>query len=109
MASRIKSENSLKEKIIRHNLFRHYKNPKNVIDHFSDLIGIRIECRFIQDEENVYRKLKELFTEAVDDVYYRSSLNDNILLNLADEQPRSQKNGFKMYRLDGNIAFGSHL
>ena len=37
---RIKSIESLKEKILRHNLYVKYKTPENLLNNLSDLIGL---------------------------------------------------------------------
>ena len=47
ISKRVKSEDSLKEKILRQNYFLRYRTPETVIDKMADLIGVRIECRFI--------------------------------------------------------------
>ena len=43
--SRVKTEYSLREKIIRNKYLKRYKTPKELIHNLSDLIGVRLECR----------------------------------------------------------------
>jgi len=43
---RVKSKNSLKEKIIRRELYKQYTDPKRILDNISDVLGILAECRF---------------------------------------------------------------
>lgn len=73
----------------------------------SDLIGIRLECRFIEDEEKLYQAIKSIFCLQRPDGYYYNDEFPNILLNLTDKQPQIQKNGFEIYRLDGIIIWES--
>lgn len=101
ISSRVKTTTSLKEKIFRNNFYLKYKSPEELVANLSDLIGLRIECRFIEDEEDVYSKIVEEFNIPVEDGYYSSKENPNILLNLDDDQPQVQKNGFGIYKIDG--------
>ena len=59
---RIKSKDSLREKILRYNFYIKYEEPEKLLDNLSDLIGIRIECRFIEDEKKIYKDILKLFT-----------------------------------------------
>jgi ppGpp synthetase/RelA/SpoT-type nucleotidyltranferase len=99
--SRVKSSISLKEKILRNNYYIKYKSPKLLFDNLSDLIGVRIECRFIEDEIEIYKRIKELFNSQKCDGYYYNAKNPNVLLKLDEEQPQVQKNGFTIFRIDG--------
>ena len=102
--SRVKSSISLKEKILRNNYYIKYKSPKILFDNLSDLIGVRIECRFIEDEIEIYKRIKELFNSQKCDGYYYNAKNPNILLKLDEEQPQVQKNGFTIFRIDGKYV-----
>lgn len=99
--SRIKSKESLREKILRYNFYIKYENPEKLLDNLSDLIGIRIECRFIEDEKKIYRDIVKLFSVEEEDGYYGNPLNAAIKLKIDEEQPQVQKNGFKIYKIDG--------
>lgn len=98
---RIKSQESLTEKILRHNFYIKYKTPENLVKNLSDLIGFRIECRFVEDEERIYNEMVELFEFEEEDGYFSNPINSNILLKLNDKQPQIQKNGFEIYKIDG--------
>lgn len=98
---RIKSPDSLKEKILRHNLYLTYKTPENLVENLSDLIGFRIECRFIIDEDKIYKDIIKLFKIEESNGYYSNPLNSSIMLKLDDIQPQIQKNGFEIYKIDG--------
>ena len=104
--SRVKSSTSLKEKILRNDFYLKYKSPEILLENLSDLIGVRIECRFIEDEKNVYEKLLELFDISYGKDYYYNEKKPNILLKLDDKQPQLQKNGFEIYRIDGKYIKG---
>lgn len=98
---RIKSPESLKEKILRDNFYLKYKTPDNLLHNLSDLIGIRIECRFIEDEAKIYNDILEIFNQREEDGYYSNPLNSSIKLKLSENQPQIQKNGFEIYKIDG--------
>lgn len=97
---RVKSEDSIKEKIIRENYFFKHSTPQDLFSNLKDTIGARIECRFIRDEDILYRKLDEIFNKHSFDDYYYSEFSDKILLEKS-KQPQVQNNGFKIYRIDG--------
>jgi ppGpp synthetase/RelA/SpoT-type nucleotidyltranferase len=101
---RIKSPESLREKILRHNFYIKYKTPEKLLDNLSDLIGFRVECRFIEDEDKIYRDIIKLFDIKCKDGFYTNLLNPNILLQLEEKQPQKQKNGFEIYKIDGKYC-----
>lgn len=105
VSSRIKSESSLKEKIIRNRYLVNYSDPKELISDIPDLIGIRMECKFIKEEEDIYLQIKKLFNTTDDRKYFYSKKNKNIRLYLFDRQPLKQKNGFEIYKIDGEYTF----
>ncbi|MFA9398465.1 MAG: GTP pyrophosphokinase family protein [Clostridiaceae bacterium] len=107
--SRIKSTNSLKEKIIRNNYYLKYSSPEDLISNLSDLIGVRVECRFIDDEKKLYKILKKSFNISHEDGYYYNSINENIRLDLSPSQPQDQKNGFKIYKIDGHYQCENNI
>ncbi len=98
---RIKSKESLKEKILRYNFYIKYKTPENLVRNLSDLIGFRIECRFIEDEVKIYNDIVKLFDKKEEGGYYSNPLNSSIMLKLDEKQPQRQKNGFEIYKIDG--------
>ena len=106
--SRVKSEYSLREKIIRNKYLNKYKTPKMLIHNLSDLIGVRLECRFIEEERNIYKLLKSYFNISEDHIYYYNEENENIRIRLDKDQPRKQKNGFEIYRIDGLFLYGDN-
>lgn len=99
--SRVKSGSSLKEKIIRNNYYKKYKTSEQLFSNLSDLIGIRIECRFVEDETKIYNVLKNHFNKVYSDGYNYNNSNENIRLDLSNKQPQEQKNGFEIFRIDG--------
>ncbi|MGL4655805.1 MAG: GTP pyrophosphokinase [Sarcina sp.] len=108
ISTRVKSRLSLKEKIIRNNYYLSYNSPEELFANLSDLIGVRIECRFIEDEENIFKYLKSSFSHTSKDGYSYSPLAPNIRLDLREEQPLHQKNGFVLYRIDAYIKTETH-
>lgn len=101
--SRIKSANSLREKIIRNSLYMRYDDAAEMLRHMQDIIGLRIECRFTDDEVDIYRAIKDMFYIPVGNGYYRSPSHKHILLDMETAQPMIQKNGFGIYKIDGII------
>ncbi|WP_353096510.1 (p)ppGpp synthetase [Tissierella praeacuta] len=101
---RIKSPESLREKILRHNFYIKYKTPENLLNNLSDLIGFRIECRFIEDENKIYKDIVNLFEIKCENGFYTNHLNSNIMLQLEEKQPQKQKNGFEIYKIDGKYC-----
>ena len=102
--TRIKNLDSLKEKLIRNQFYLDYSTPEEAIEHLSDLIGITIQCRFIRNETEIYKKLFSYF-ESTENGYSVCSIDDNIFMNLKMPQPQIQRNGFTIFRIDGYYMF----
>ena len=102
--TRIKSKDSLKEKMIRNHFYLDYKTPQEAIDNLHDLVGITVECRFIRNEHELYRSLFSYF-ERQKTGYAVCKANENLFLDLSQPQPQLQRNGFTIYRLDGYYLF----
>ena len=98
--SRIKTESSLKEKLIRNEFYLHYESGEDAVSHLPDLIGITIQCRFIRNEAELYHQLFDIFTETSDG-YSVCNAYSSIFLNLRMPQPQIQRNGFTIFRIDG--------
>ena len=107
ISSRVKAKQSLKEKILRYDYFASYPTKEALFDNLSDLIGIRLECRFIGDETAIYKWIKTSFKvpSTVYDGFFSTKANPHLLLELKSKQPKSQKNGLKMYRIDGKYLY----
>lgn len=101
MVHRIKSEDSIREKLVRNSYISEYEQSKEILANFSDLIGFRIECKFIDDEKYVFELIKSLFTRTDDGLYFYSPECPKVRLKLIDRQPQKQRNGFNIYKLDG--------
>ncbi|MDO5714321.1 MAG: (p)ppGpp synthetase [Tissierellia bacterium] len=102
---RIKSDQSLKEKIIRNNTYLRYDSPTEVLESLSDLIGLRIECRFIKDENKMYQLMLQHFLKEGKNGQFFAPGQPSISLDLRARQPQIQKNGFEIYKIDG-IYYG---
>ena len=103
---RLKTVESIKEKLLRNSYISQYRSGEKVLANFSDLIGLRIECKFIDDEPYVYNLLLDVFTQTSDGVYYSAPGMPQIKLNLQAPQPQKQKNGFDIYKIDGRYELG---
>lgn len=102
---RVKTEKSLREKIIRNNYFkRFHSNPQELIENLSDMIGIRINCLLTRDEINYFNKLKSHCMKVSEDKYGYSikdqENSEGFFINLDSKQPEVQKNGKDIYRID---------
>ncbi len=75
-----------------------------MVHNLSDLVGFRIECRFIEDEEKIYKDIVNLFKTKESEGYYSNPLNSSIMLKLDEVQPQIQKNGFEIYKIDGKYS-----
>lgn len=107
MHTRIKNIDSLKAKIIQHNLYLNYNSPKDIINNCSDLIGIKVECRFNDDEALLYKKLFDIFKKQNKNGYYYSEEFPNVFIDLVSYQPQIQRNGLPIYRIDGYYQYKS--
>lgn len=107
ISSRIKSKESLKEKLIRNKYYLNYETAEEAIEALPDLVGLTLECRFISDENDIFKDLFKRFYE-VDNGYYQCDANHDVYLNLKMPQPQLQRNGFTIYRIDGYVEFNKH-
>ncbi|MBO7703084.1 MAG: hypothetical protein J6S26_01465 [Solobacterium sp.] len=103
--SRVKSRDSLREKLLRNKFYLTCNDPMEAITSLSDLVGVTLECRFIRNELELYKNLKREFSEPNEDGFAICLNNADILLNLGMPQPQVQRNGFAIYRLDGKYRF----
>lgn len=107
--ARVKTEDSIREKFLRNNYYYLYPNSIEAIRNLPDLIGVRIECRFMDDEKKIYDVICRNFTIKSEDGFYKSELNSNIQLKLSEKQPMIQKNGFEIYKIDGRFVDGENI
>ncbi len=106
VTSRIKTRDSLKEKILRNNLYRETSAERLVFE-MHDIIGVKIECRFFKDEAFLFDRLREVFCVDLGDGMFCPEGKKSIRLNLGSPQPEYQKNGYAIYRIDGNVVYGN--
>lgn len=104
VTSRIKTRDSLKEKILRNNLYR--ESPaERIVFEMHDIIGVKIECRFFKDEAYIYKKIREVFCVNVGGGMFSPTDKKAVRLKLDTPQPEHQKNGYDIYRIDGNVTY----
>ncbi len=106
VTSRIKTRDSLKEKILRNNLYKQCEAERLVYE-MHDIIGVRLECRFFKDEEFLFGKIRETFCVDLGDGFFSPSGKKAIKLKLDTPQPERQRNGFDIYRIDGVVTYAS--
>ena len=104
VTSRIKTRDSLKEKILRNNLYRD-TSPDRLVFEMHDIIGVKIECRFFKDEAFLFDKVKEVFCVDLGDGMFCPEGKKAVRLKLSTPQPEYQKNGYAIYRIDGNVTY----
>ena len=102
--TRIKTVNSLREKLIRNEFYLAFDEPEDALDNLSDLIGIIMQCRFIRNEAELYKQLFRYFRETGKG-YSECIADSSIFLNLRMPQPQIQRNGFTIFRIDGYYLF----
>ena len=90
---RIKQDLSLKEKILRRQWYRGVSLPSQILDNIYDCLGIMIECRFMSEEEEVFRAIRSAFTVQAEDGFFECEKLKGIRLDLSRPQPCIQKNG----------------
>jgi len=98
--NRIKTEQSLKEKLIRKRIYKLTSSPEEMVDYIGDVIGILIECEFVKNEESIYKAIFSDFTK-YNEVFAQSNINPKIFLDISEEQPQLLKNGTTTYKIDG--------
>lgn len=102
VTDRIKTAASLREKIIRNDLYKQYP-AERLIYEMSDIIGVRVECRFLGDEAHVYDTLRKIFSSDAGGGYFCPPDAPDIALEVTAPQPEKQKNGLEIYRIDGYV------
>jgi len=108
ISSRIKTPDSLKEKIIRNQLYKKHRTAETLFAALSDTIGIRVECRFIQNEQEVLELVRSRFYREAEDGCFHNPMIPDLYLNLSQPQPQMQKNGLPIYRIDGYCLRDGH-
>lgn len=104
--ARVKAPNSLREKILRKRLYRQWTTAYDILSGLSDLIGLRIQCRFLSEEKKLFHILTNVFKEKDETGMYYVPEYPNIRLALGSQQPERQKNGLEIYRIDGKYDKG---
>lgn len=98
---RIKEPESIREKLIRNSYYRLHTTKEEILANVQDIIGLRIECKFTEDEKYVYSLIEKIFHRTDDQIYFYSEDYSKLRLKLTDRQPVKQKNGFDIYKIDG--------
>lgn len=98
---RIKEAESVREKMIKNSYYRIFSSNEETLANLQDIIGLRIECKFIDDEAYVYSLISSVFKNTDDNIYYYADEYEFVRLKLSEKQPAKQKNGFDIYKIDG--------
>ena len=98
---RVKEPDSIREKLIRNSYYRFNTTKQEILANVQDIIGLRIECKFTEDESYVFSLFKKLFPKTDDEIYYYNEDYSKMRFKLSEQQPVKQKNGFDIYKIDG--------
>lgn len=109
LSSRIKSPNSLREKIIRNKFYHNVKNGEEILNQIHDIVGVTIKCQFIKEEKQLFELIYSLFKLRTMNGEYYNEKFPNISLDLNAPQPQIQKNGYSIYRIDGHCKIGDKI
>lgn len=101
ISHRVKDPESVREKLIRNSYYRLHTSKEEIIANVQDVIGLRIECKFTEDEKYVYNLIEKVFYQTDDKIYFYNEKFPKMRLKLTDKQPLKQKNGFDIYKVDG--------
>lgn len=108
IATRVKTKESLKEKIIRKKYYVEYE-PDNLINNLVDFIGVKVLCLLNSDEIILFEKIKNDFCFKTSDQYYTTnnySVNDDMIICLKEPgKEQNQANGLPIYRIDGKVIY----
>lgn len=97
LTMRLKGLSSLKEKIKRNEMDSNpLYNSKNIVEVLDDIIGIRILCMKIVDEDKILQEIKKESVKLLEN-------NEIDIVESVKKQPKSQKNGHQIYRIKGKI------
>lgn len=99
---RVKTTDSFREKIVRNNLYKEY-SAEEIPFEMHDVIGMKIECRFLSDEKAVYAALVKAFGNECEDGTFTIEGKKSLHLDLSGIQPQKQKNGLSIFRIDGYL------
>lgn len=89
--SRVKSKESLREKIIRNRFYKECDQAQQILDQLSDLIGVTIECRFIEEEYKALSVLRQKLNQPDERQTYTCEAFPMFHLDVASHQPQIQK------------------
>jgi ppGpp synthetase/RelA/SpoT-type nucleotidyltranferase len=100
IVGRVKSSDSLKEKIIRKSYHLRFSTGTELIENLEDIIGVRVLCLLHKDEEEMWASIIENFSlRNVSGVEYYV-YKDSIWLK-KDDMPVPQKNKHLLYKTQG--------
>ena len=82
-------------------MYKRFSDPHTLLNELSDLVGVRVECRFLDDESVLYDELRQYVCMHDENGL---SLFAGLSRNWSDMrgvQPQKQMNGLPIYRIDG--------
>ena len=103
---RVKEPASVREKMIKNSYYRIFSSKEESVANIQDIIGLRIECKFVDDEKYVYGLITTMFDKTEDGIYYYNEKAPALRMKLSETQPQKQKNGFDIYKIDGRYELG---
>ncbi len=103
LSYRIKEPDSVREKLIRNSAYRVHTTEEEIIANIQDIIGIKIECKFTEDETYVYHLMESLLPLTDDQIYFYHADFPKMRFKMNERQPVKQKNGFDIYKIDARF------
>lgn len=102
--TRVKSVDSLSEKVYRKNYHQVYDVPQEFISNLPDIIGARILCLLNIEEDKIFDSLKSYYDkyQEIDEKTFNckdDTINTSKLFLDFTDQPQRQKNGHDIYRI----------
>lgn len=107
--SRVKAAASLKQKILRKEMYKRFSDPHTLLNELSDLVGVRVECRFLDDESVLYDELRQYVCMHDENGLSYSPDYPGIKFDMRGVQPQKQMNGLPIYRIDGWYTMASGM
>lgn len=107
--SRVKAAASLRQKILRKEMYKHFTDAQTLLMDLSDLIGIRVECRFLDEEAVLFDELRKFISQRDSKGLSYAPDYPSIRFDLRDKQPQTQVNGLPIYRIDGWYTMDSGM
>lgn len=97
---RLKSESSMREKMIRRKFYKAGKSAPEILDAIPDIIGVMVECEFLSSERKLFEVIESYFNQKHPNGFYYNQNVKDLFIDLDVPQPIIQKNGNELFKMD---------